>query len=77
MAEKGHLPLIPQRIMAQDIDISVITQYLEIAMVRRQPSIQDLIHKNASRGYPEAPRRLFPTISAVAFHLNLIHHVTS
>jgi hypothetical protein len=77
MAKKGHLPLIPEGIMAQDIDITVIAQYLEIAMVRRQPSIQDLIHNDASRGYPEAPRRLFSTISAVAFHLNLVNHVTS
>jgi hypothetical protein len=46
LPEKGQFPQACAGIMAQDINIPVVSQYFKIAMIGRQPSIQYLIHLN-------------------------------
>lgn len=56
--------------MAQDIDPAVISTHFEVAMVRSQPAIQNLVHFDTARSEMKTQRRLFAAISRVTLDLN-------
>ena len=50
-AEQDHLPDIRSAVITQDVDVTVITTHLEIAVVRIQPTVDDLAYTNFA--FPE------------------------
>ena len=63
-------------IVAQDVQIPVISQKLEIPVIGRQPSIQDRHYFNATIHQPEPPRCFFTAIAAVAIHFDSTQRVS-
>ena len=53
--------------MAQDVERSIRPKDLEVAMIGRQPLIEDLGHLDRPLIHEQPPRRLFTSMTSVAF----------
>jgi len=55
-------------VVSQDVDPTVVGHDLEIAMIRSEPAIEELVDLKASLVQIEALRCLLATVSGVALH---------
>lgn len=54
--------------MADDVDVTVVAPELEIAVIRRQPAIQDLDHFDAAIVDNQRARRFLAAVTGMTFH---------
>ena len=69
--ETTQLPLVQAGIVSNDVQAAVVTDELEISMVRGQPSIRDCDDTNSPRTHDQASRRFLTPVSGVAVNPDL------
>jgi hypothetical protein len=72
MGECGELPCAICLVMAKDVRMAVVGRYLEPALSRRHPAIENRAYLESPLVEPECPRFLFPSVTSVALDTN--HH---
>lgn len=70
-----QFPTMGLRIVAQDVFRPVLSQHLEVTMIRRQPRIEDGGHRNAPAVHANHPRFLLSLIPSMALddHVHAIN----
>ena len=69
--EEGQIPETALDIMAQDVERSIRAKDLEVAVIGRQPLVEDLRHLDRPLVHEQPPRRLFTSMTSVAFDPHL------
>src|SRR2546428_628352 len=69
--QRGEVPLVAERVVAQDEGAPVVGLYLEIAMARLEPAVEDLEHREARLAEHEAARLLFAAVARIALDAQL------
>src|SRR5262249_12119351 len=64
--EDGQLPGLRLLVVPEDADAAVAPPHLEVAVLRRQPAVDDLPHLDGTRAEEEAARRLFAPVARIA-----------
>jgi hypothetical protein len=54
--EQGQFPLVKHYVMTEDVDIPLIALDLEVAMIRRQPSVEDFLDHDFPASEKETAR---------------------
>jgi hypothetical protein len=62
---------MPIGVVSEDIDVSVVSYDLEVAVIRRQPTIEHLLYFHTPIRDPETPRCLLTPIPAIAIHSDI------
>ena len=64
--EHGELPGVRHLIVLQNVNGVVVALYLEIGVIRSEPTIEDLRHLDAALAEEKPPRCLFTPVPGVA-----------
>jgi len=68
--EHRELPRLRPAIVAHQISVPVVAAQLEVAMIRREPLIENFRDANAAIAENDRPRRFLATMSGVTLHLD-------
>ena len=63
--EHGELPGVRHLIVLQNVQSAVVSPYLEVGVIRSEPTIEDLYHLDAALAEEEPPRCLFTPMPGV------------
>jgi len=63
-----QLPLPLRKAVAEDVQITVVSAELEVAMIGGKPAIDDLHHLDLTRVQGKASGRLFTAIPGITFN---------
>jgi len=69
--EKNQLPTVMVGIVTDDIKAVVITDKLEISVIRCQPAILDGNDADVACSHRQSPRRLFVPVAGIAIDLDI------
>lgn len=69
--ETDQLPNAPVRIVTNDVETAVITDDLEIAVVRCQPPVLHRGHMDVAFAHRQSPRRLFTPVAGITIDPDL------
>lgn len=64
---EGQLPLPVREAVTEDVQITVVSPELEVAMIGGKPAIDDLRYLDFARVQEKAPGRLFAAIPGITF----------
>jgi len=68
---KSDAPAFARHVMTEDVEGPVVTGDLEIAVIRRQPLIEDFRDLDPTVIEEYGPGHFFASVSGVALHANL------
>jgi hypothetical protein len=67
--EKGEFPLLGYDIMTNDVEGAVFIQNFKVAVIRRQPLIQNLFNLDSFCAETDTPGCFFSPVSGIALNL--------
>ena len=62
---------MPIGVVSENVDVSVVAQNFEVAVIRRQPTIEHLHYFHTPGRDPKTTRCLLTPIPAIAIHSNI------
>lgn len=68
--EERHLPIIPTFLMAEDVNRTVLTEQLEIAVAAPKPTIEHVLNGDVTAAKYDLDRLSFPACSNAGQHLD-------
>jgi hypothetical protein len=74
--EHRQLPAVDKGVMADDVDVSVSSQDLEVSVVRGEPAVQDVLDIYRSITQVEPPRRFFAPVPGMAIDPDILKRST-